>query len=139
MAHRTAALSALPDVDQVFCFENRGPETGVTLHHPHGQIYAYPFVTPKTERMLRNARLHRESTGRNLFADVLAAERRIRERVVAANDTWTAFVPPAARWPVDVHLYPHRQMPDLSELTDRERDDREKKQGHAHPCDGHER
>ncbi len=45
-ADRTAELSALPDVEQVFCFENRGEEIGVTLHHPHGQIYAYPFVTP---------------------------------------------------------------------------------------------
>ena len=113
----------MPGIEQVFPFENCGIEIGVTLRHPHGQIYAYPFVTPKTERMLRNARLHRESTGRNLFADVLAAERRIGERIVAANDTWTAFVPPAARWPVDVHIYPHRRMPDLTELTETERDD----------------
>jgi len=122
-ADRTAALSGMPGIEQVFPFENCGIEIGVTLRHPHGQIYAYPFMTPKTERMLRNARRHREVTGRNLFADVLAAERRIGERVIAANDTWTAFVPPAARWPVDVHLYPHRQMPDLTELTDRERED----------------
>ncbi len=122
-ADRTRDLSAMPGIEQVFPFENCGIEIGVTLRHPHGQIYAYPFVTPKTERMLRNARLHRESTGRNLFADVLAAERRIGERIVAANDTWTAFVPPAARWPVDVHIYPHRRMPDLTELTETERDD----------------
>lgn len=44
---RTAELAELPQVEQVFCFENRGPEIGVTLGHPHGQIYAYPFVTPE--------------------------------------------------------------------------------------------
>lgn len=120
-ADRTADLSAMPGIEQVFPFENCGVEIGVTLGHPHGQIYAYPFVTPKTVRMLRNARIYAEENGRNLFADMLASERRIGERVVAANETWTAFVPAAARWPVDVHLYPHRQVADLAELTDNER------------------
>lgn len=122
-ADRTAALSAMPGVEQVFPFENCGLEIGVTLSHPHGQIYAYPFVTPNTNRMLRSARRHRDETGRNLFADVLAAERRIGDRVVEENDNWTAFVPSAARWPVEVHLYPHQQMPDLTHLIDEERDD----------------
>ena len=56
---RTAALSALPGVEQVFCFENRGVEIGVTLAHPHGQIYAYPFVTPKTAAAIRSVRAYR--------------------------------------------------------------------------------
>lgn len=122
-ADRTAALSEMAGIEQVFPFENCGVEIGVTLSHPHGQIYAYPFVTPKTARMLRNARIYQDNKGRNLFADVLASERRIGERVIAANENWTAFVPSAARWPVDVHLYPHRQVADLTELTDTERDD----------------
>lgn len=120
---RTAELSALPGIVQVFPFENCGVEIGVTLSHPHGQIYAFPFVTPKTERMLENARRHRDETGQNLFADLLNQERQLGERVVAANENWTAFVPSVARWPVEVHLYPHRQMPDLTELTAAERDD----------------
>jgi UDPglucose--hexose-1-phosphate uridylyltransferase len=41
---------------------------------------------------------------------------------VAANETWTAFVPGAARWPVEVHLYPHRRVEDLPGLSDEERD-----------------
>ena len=49
---RTEALSALPGIEQVFVFENRGKEIGVTLHHPHGQIYAFPYVTPRTTAML---------------------------------------------------------------------------------------
>jgi UDPglucose--hexose-1-phosphate uridylyltransferase len=121
-ADRTAELSALPGVAQVFCFENRGAEIGVTLAHPHGQIYAYPFVTPRTERMLQVARAHRDETGRDLFADVLAAERAAEVRVVAANDLWTAFVPEAARWPFEVQLFPHRKVPDLSALSAEERE-----------------
>ena len=121
-ADRTAELSALPGVAQVFCFENRGAEIGVTLAHPHGQIYAYPFVTPRTARMIDVARAHRERTGRDLFADVLAAERAAGVRVVGANDLWTAFVPEAARWPFEVHLFPHRKVADLTGLTSEERD-----------------
>jgi len=112
LADRTRELSALPDVAQVFCFENRGEEIGVTLHHPHGQIYAYPFVTPTTEQMLNRA-----AARPALFAGILAAERS-DERVVASNELWTAFVPLAARWPFEVHIYPHRQVPDLAALPE---------------------
>lgn len=122
-AHRTEALSGLPDVEQVFAFENRGPEIGVTLHHPHGQIYAYPFVTPKTGQMLRSAHAYRHRTGGNLFADVVAAELKADVRVVLQSPSWVAFVPVAARWPVEVHLYPRRQVPDIAALDDDERDD----------------
>ena len=107
----------------VVVFENRGEEIGVTLGHPHGQVYAYPFVTPLTRRMLGSARRHRERTWRNLFADVLAAEVTDGSRVVHETEHWVAFVPAAARWPVEVHLYPRRQVPDLPALTDAERDD----------------
>jgi UDPglucose--hexose-1-phosphate uridylyltransferase len=122
-ADRSAALSAAPNVEQAFCFENRGREIGVTLSHPHGQIYAYPFLTPRTRTMLRSARRHQERTGRNLFADVLAEERADGSRVVLAGRHWTAFVPAAARWPVEIHLYPHRQVADLPALSDAERDE----------------
>jgi UDPglucose--hexose-1-phosphate uridylyltransferase len=123
LADRTTALAALPGVEQVFCFENRGVEIGVTLHHPHGQIYAYPFLTPRTRVMLAAARrYHHRTGGRNLYADVFAAERAAGERVVAANEHWTAYVPAAARWPFEVHLAPHRQVPDLPGLTPAERD-----------------
>ncbi|GJF32827.1 galactose-1-phosphate uridylyltransferase [Kitasatospora sp. NE20-6] len=118
---RTAALSALPGVQQVYCFENRGAEIGVTLAHPHGQIYAFPFTTPRTRRMAEAAAGHRARTGRNLFEDLLAAERADPVRVVLAGEHWTAFVPFAARWPYEVHLYPNRRVADLTALTEAER------------------
>jgi UDPglucose--hexose-1-phosphate uridylyltransferase len=118
-ADRTAELSTRDDVELVFPFENRGEEIGVTLHHPHGQIYGYPFVPPRTRRMLQSAR---EFPGGSLFARVLEAERSAGVRVVAANDGWTAFVPAAARWPFEIHLYPHRPVPDIPALTGDERD-----------------
>jgi len=120
---RTRRLADVPHVEQVFCFENRGEEIGVTLSHPHGQIYAYPFVTPRTRRMLDTARRYRERSWRNLFADLLAAEVAAGERIVARSDCWTAFVPFAARWPMEVHVYPNRRVVDLTELTEQERAD----------------
>ncbi|WP_329107345.1 galactose-1-phosphate uridylyltransferase [Micromonospora sp. NBC_01699] len=123
LADRTTALSALPGVEQVFPFENRGEEIGVTLQHPHGQIYAYPFLPPRTRALLAAAGRHAERTGgRNLYADVLAAERTAGDRVVAANEHWTAYVPAAARWPFEVHLAPHRAVPDIPALDEAERD-----------------
>ncbi|MGX5657301.1 galactose-1-phosphate uridylyltransferase [Geodermatophilus nigrescens] len=121
-AERTAELSAIDGVEQVFCFENSGEEIGVTLSHPHGQIYAYPFVTPRVERVLASVRRHRETTGGDLFAEVVEAER-TGPRVVAANDSWVAFVPAAARWPYEVQLFPTRRVPDLPALDDAQRDD----------------
>ena len=165
---RTIELSQIPGVEQVFCFENRGAEIGTTLPHPHGQIYAYPYVTPRTRRHLgaaaRYAARHAAGMGANalsdiagqvggtgpqvegsggqlrgtggqaggsggqaggtgnLFADILAAEKASGLRVVAANEHWTAFVPAAARYPFEVHVYPNRQVPDLPALSAAERE-----------------
>ena len=122
-ADRTRALGALPGIEQVFAFENRGKEIGVTLHHPHGQIYAFSYLTPRTRAMLEQARVHAERTGGLLGRDVLDAELRHGTRVVLESEHWVAYVPFAARWPVEVHLAPRRDVPDLPALTDAERDD----------------
>jgi UDPglucose--hexose-1-phosphate uridylyltransferase len=122
-ADRTEALGAMPEVAQVFPFENRGKEIGVTLQHPHGQIYGYPLVTPRTATLLARSAEHRERTGRLLLRDVLDAERADGSRVVLAGEHWTAYVPYAARWPVEVHLAPHRDVPDLPALEEAERDE----------------
>jgi UDPglucose--hexose-1-phosphate uridylyltransferase len=120
LADRTAELSALPEVEQVFPFENRGEEIGVTMRHPHGQIYGYPYVTPRTRTMLRAGLAYHERTGGLLLADILAAEQRAGVRVIGGNAHWTAYVPAAARWPFEVHLVPHRHVLDLAGLTDEE-------------------
>ncbi|MET8983020.1 galactose-1-phosphate uridylyltransferase [Streptomyces sp. NPDC004539] len=115
---RTSELSHLPSVQQVFAFENRGEEIGVTLGHPHGQIYAYPFTTPRTALMLRQVAAHKDATGgENLFDAVLEREL-ADERVVLESEHWVAFVPYAAHWPYEVHLYPRRRVPDLLGLDE---------------------
>ncbi|QDE35997.1 galactose-1-phosphate uridylyltransferase [Microbacterium foliorum] len=117
-ADRTAALSKLPGIEQIFPFENRGEAIGVTLPHPHGQIYAYPYVTPRTTRLLDSI----DRTAPDLFQHILESEQ-ASERVVFRGEHWTAFVPFAARWPLEVHLMPHRHVPDFAETTDAERDE----------------
>ncbi|MFD8980561.1 galactose-1-phosphate uridylyltransferase [Streptomyces sp. NPDC059564] len=121
LADRTAELAGLPGVEQVYCFENRGREIGVTLAHPHGQVYALPVLTPHTRRMLDTVTRHHEATGRNLFDDVRDDALADGRRVVRTGEHWSAFVPEAARWPYEVHLYPHRRVPDLPALTEAER------------------
>jgi galactose-1-phosphate uridylyltransferase len=109
-AERTAELSAVEGVAHVFPFENHGEEIGVTLSHPHGQIYAYPFVPPRVEKILASVDRHRRQAGGDLFAEVLEAERD-GPRVVTANEPWTAFVPAATRWPCEVQLFSFRRAP----------------------------
>ncbi len=117
-ADRTAALSAMDGIRQVFPFENRGEAIGVTLHHPHGQIYSYPYVTPRMQRTLAAA----DAVGGDLFGRVLELER-AGDRVVLSGEHWTAFVPFAARWPLEIHLLPHRHVADFAETSDEERDE----------------
>ena len=114
---RTVTLGAMPEVEQVYCFENRGEEIGVTLHHPHGQVYAFPFVTPRTQRMIDQAARHP-----GLFDDLVAKEVNAGTRVVARNEHWVAFVPRAARWPFEVRVFPLHRVPDLPALSDEARD-----------------
>ncbi len=120
-ADRTAWLSAQPGVEQVVPFENRGAEIGVTLQHPHGQVYAYPYVTPRTVALLDQAQRYAARTGGHLLTDVLEAERRSGTRIVSSGTHWTAYVPVAARWPIEVHLAPQRDVPDLAALDEAER------------------
>ena len=120
-ADRYAELGARDDVAYVFVFENRGVAVGVTLHHPHGQIYAYPEVPPRPRRELDVALAHLERHGTCVFCDVVARERADGVRVVAQNESFLAFVPFAARFPYEVHVVAHRHAPSLLDLTDIER------------------
>jgi UDPglucose--hexose-1-phosphate uridylyltransferase len=115
LADRTDAMLRLPGVRTVFPFENRGEEIGVTLHHPHGQIYAYPYVTPTQERVFASLERH----GSTLFQDILEFEQG-SERELIRGEHFTAFVPFAARWPIEATILPHRHVQNLTQLTEEE-------------------
>lgn len=120
---RYAELGAIDDHDYVYIFENKGEEVGVTLHHPHGQIYAYPFVPPKIQTELNSSEQHLEETGNCLFCDVIDEERSDRRRIVVENDSFTAVVPFFARWTYEVHVYANDHVPSMNHFTDRHRQD----------------
>jgi UDPglucose--hexose-1-phosphate uridylyltransferase len=115
---RTEELSKESYIEYIAPFENRGEEVGVTLSHPHGQIYAYPYLPPRTERMLQVAKSHKERTGHILQEDLVAREIKDRSRIVAENTEWIAFVPFAARYPFEIHVLPKRSVPDLVTLDE---------------------
>jgi len=120
-ADRYAELGGRDEVAYVFIFENRGVAVGVTLHHPHGQIYAYPDIPPRARRKLDVATAHIRDHGTCVFCDVVAQERSDGVRVVAHNRSFLAFVPFAARFPYEVHVSSLRHAPSLLDLTDPER------------------
>jgi UDPglucose--hexose-1-phosphate uridylyltransferase len=120
---RYEQLGALPDVAYVFPFENRGVEVGVTLHHPHGQIYAYPFIPPVAARELEQQRAHLQRHGRGLVEDLIAQEVSAAIRMIYGGPLVAAFMPICARYPYEVWIAPHRAVPSFAALTREERRD----------------
>jgi len=117
---RFADLSANDFVKYVFIFENKGVEVGVTLHHPHGQIYAYPFVPPRVLQELKMCREFREKNGKNLIASILEEERKTGDRIVTENQNFTALIPFFARYPYELHIYPNRHAEALTDFSNEE-------------------
>ncbi|MGI9021755.1 MAG: galactose-1-phosphate uridylyltransferase [Acidimicrobiales bacterium] len=120
---RYAALGRRDDVAYVLIFENRVEAMGVTLHHPHGQIYAYPEVPPRPRLELTTAATHLDAVGTCVFCDVVARERADGVRIVAQNRSFVAFVPFAARYPYEIQVTAERHAPSLLDLTGDERAD----------------
>lgn len=114
---RTRELSQLDFIQQVFPFENRGEEIGVTLAHPHGQIYAYSFLTPRTEKMLKAAKDYFARYNSVLLDDIIKREIADQVRIIAQNEHWIAYVPFAARYPFEIHVAPLVGVPDLAALA----------------------
>ncbi len=116
-------LGARPEVEYVFIFENRGAEVGVTLHHPHGQIYAFPYIPPVPALELESAAQFQAQEQKCMFCALVAEEMADGRRIIAQNDSFAAFIPFAARYPYEVHLYCLEHRPSLLDLEDRELDD----------------
>jgi UDPglucose--hexose-1-phosphate uridylyltransferase len=95
---RYAELGAREGVEYVMPFENRGVEVGVTLHHPHGQVYAFPFLppVPAAEREADRRR------GGCVICELAESERAAGDRIVHTTPSTVAYVPYAARWPYEV-------------------------------------
>jgi UDPglucose--hexose-1-phosphate uridylyltransferase len=120
---RTEQLFANPDVAYVHVFENAGEAIGVTMPHPHGQIYALPTLPPLVQRELDSARLHMERESECLYCRLLAEELKAEKRIVLKTDNFAAFVPFHAKWPGEMQIYPMRHAQALPDFTVPEREE----------------
>ncbi len=120
---RYTELGARPEVQYVYPFENRGVEVGVTLHHPHGQLYAYPFVPPVPARELEQERTYFDRHGRGLLEDFVAREVGEGVRMLYDGTDAAAFMPICARYSYEVWVAPRRPVPSLAALSPAERRD----------------
>lgn len=123
LGERTRELGSRKDIQYVLPFENRGVEVGVTLHHPHGQIYSYSFIPPVVARMQKMAKEHFSQHHQSLFSDLIAEELNASRRVIARRASALAFVPVCARYPYETWVAPIRSVPYLYELEASERRD----------------
>jgi UDPglucose--hexose-1-phosphate uridylyltransferase len=121
--HRFNELGARDFIKYVFIFENKGEAVGVTLHHPHGQIYAYPFVPPVVKKELEQSRLYAEKTGGCLLCDIVKKEQSFGKRIVTENEGFAAYVPFFARYPYETHIAPKKHIQSLDDFA--EKDDRD--------------
>lgn len=122
-ADRHREIGKHPEIQYVMPFENRGVEVGVTLHHPHGQIYAYPFIPPVQERMLHQQKEHYDREGSTLLGDLLADELRDGSRIVHESTHAATLLPACARYPYETWIVPKRPVGSLAEMTDDEIND----------------
>ena len=120
---RFRELGSRDFIDYVLIFENKGQVIGVTLTHPHGQIYAFPFIPPKIQRELDSASKHAARTGRCLFCDIIEEEIADGRRIVVENASFLAVVPFFARFPYEVYVLSRKHHQSMLSFDDTERRD----------------
>lgn len=120
-AERSRSLSHDPLVKYVFVFENRGSEVGVTLHHPHGQLYAYPFVPLKVKTELDNCRRYLRERGSCLLCDMNSEEKRDGSRIIAEDDAFLCYLPHFTDYPFGAFIVTKRHVARLQDLSPTER------------------
>jgi UDPglucose--hexose-1-phosphate uridylyltransferase len=123
LGDRTREVSSDPAIKYVLPFENRGVEVGVTLHHPHGQLYAYPVVPPVPQRLQENQAAHFAKHQRSLLQDLITQEIADGRRILYVGEHAVAFIPAWARYPYEVWIGPRAQVAYLHELSDEQRVD----------------
>ncbi len=118
LAERTRALSQNPKIKYIFPFENRGKEVGVTMHHPHGQLYAYSFIPLKIKTELDNCKAYYTEKGANLFDDMNSEELAFGKRMVYQNDSFLGYIPYFTDYPYGIFIVARNNRGKLTELND---------------------
>ncbi len=119
---RFEALRADEKIKYVFIFENRGAVVGVTMPHPHGQIYGYSVVPKKLELELQSCKEHHDETGHCLICDMIHDEVQDGRRVIFENDDFVVFLPFFSEYPYGIYIAAKSHKQYISEFTDSEKD-----------------
>ena len=120
-AERFTAISSDENIKYVFIFENRGELVGVTMPHPHGQIYGYSYVPKKIQLETASAKEYKEEKGNCLFCDMLAQEKKAEQRIIFSNQHFTVFLPFFTEYPYGVYIMSNRHCQNIAEFTPEER------------------
>jgi len=123
LAERYRTLARDPRVKYIFPFENRGEEVGVTMPHPHGQIYAYPFLPQKIQVELENCRQYHREQGRCLICDMSREEAAFGQRMIAENNSFMAYLPFFTDYPFGVFIVSKNHKGNLAEFAEQEKRD----------------
>jgi UDPglucose--hexose-1-phosphate uridylyltransferase len=115
-------IGALPAINYVQIFENKGEVMGCSNPHPHGQVWASFSVPLEPAKEDSQQRAYYTSKSEPLLLDYLAAELASGERLIAENEHWVALAPYWAAWPFETMLLPRRHVLELPALDDGERD-----------------
>ncbi len=120
---RYIELSKDEKIKYVFPFENRGEEVGVTMHHPHGQIYAYSQMPLRVRTEMDNAKKHYEKTGENLYKKIRDEEIKEEDRIVIENDSFIGFIPFFCEYPFGVYIMPKTDIYSFKDFDEKTRRD----------------
>ncbi|HWR43982.1 galactose-1-phosphate uridylyltransferase [Sporomusa sp.] len=123
LADRYVELAKDPKIKYIFQFENRGEEVGVTMPHPHGQIYAYPFVPQKIQVELNSCREHYQGNGRCLICDMNKEETDYKQRIIAENNSFLAYLPFFTDYPYGVFIVSKQHKGNITQLDRAEKRD----------------
>ena len=117
---RYAFFREKEEIRYVLIFENKGSVIGVTMPHPHGQLYAFPFVPPRLAAEIHNAKAYFELTGKNLFDAIRGQEIEDGSRIVFEKERFVAFIPFFADFPYEVHIHPHGSERSLLDFVEKD-------------------
>ncbi len=120
---RTRELAKDKKIKYIYPFENRGKEVGATLSHPHGQLYAFPFIPKRIWAMIKAHEKYHQEMGKCVICDLVKAELKSNKRVIYESTHFIAVVPYFARFPYEVHIYPKRHFSFFMDMTAREKFD----------------
>jgi UDPglucose--hexose-1-phosphate uridylyltransferase len=117
---RTKELSQKNEIQYVLPFENKGIEMGVTLHHPHGQIYAYSFIPPVQKQFLNAMKEYWEEKSEGLMESIIDHEIQNEKRIILETESILAFIPAFARYPYETWIVPKRRIGFIHEMSEKE-------------------